>query len=138
MFSGVAKKDFEARVREFDRLPSAEPETALPGLRKALRDRNNYLVSKAANVVADLAMADLVPELVEAYGRFFVDAKKRDPRCWAKIACAKALRDLGYRGANVFLLGIEQIQMEPVWGGGTRQRRPLTRGLLDGFGRLSD
>ena len=126
----MAKKDFEEKVRTVDRLRSVQREIAIPALRKALRDRNNYLVSKAAAVAADLTVSELVPDLVEAYGCFFADASKNDPQCWAKIACAKALRDVGHRDADVFLRGIEHIQMEPVWGGQQDSAGPLRAACL--------
>ncbi len=126
----MPKKDFEERVREVDRLRSVEREIAIPALRKALRDRNNYFVSKAATVGGELMASELVPDLLEACDRFFVDAPTKDPQCWAKIACAKALRDLGHRDADVFLRGVEHIQMEPVWGGEQDSAGPLRAACL--------
>jgi HEAT repeat protein len=54
---------------------------------------------------------------VAAFDRFFDNPAKSDPQCWAKNALAKALKDLGHTGAEVFLRGIAHFQMEPVWGG---------------------
>jgi hypothetical protein len=90
---------------------------AIEPLRKALHDRSNYFVSKAAALAAELAMQDLIPDLVEAFDRFMVDPVKSDPQCWAKNAIAKALKDLGYSDTDFFLRGIKHIQLEPVWGG---------------------
>ncbi len=90
---------------------------AVDPLRKALHDRSNYFVSKAAALTAELGMQDLIPDLFHAFGRFMIDPVKSDPQCWAKNAIAKALKDLGYSDAAFFLRGIKHIQLEPVWGG---------------------
>jgi HEAT repeat protein len=113
----VSKRAFEEKIREVERLRSAPGADARAALAKALRNRNNYLVSKAAAVVSDLQLADLIPELVAAFDRFLEDGVKSDPQCWAKVAVAKALKELGHRDAGVFLRGAGHVQMEPVFGG---------------------
>jgi hypothetical protein len=85
-------------------------------LRKALHNRNNFLVSKAAKLVADGEAATLLPEVLAAYDRFFVDAAKTDPKCWAKEALAKALVKLEHPGKDVYLRGLRHHQMEASWG----------------------
>jgi HEAT repeat protein len=96
-------------------LPS--PDTAVDHLRKALKDRSNFLVSKAAALVGELRLKALAPDLLHAFDRFMIDAAKSDPQCWAKVAIVKALKDLNHDDPAVFLRGIEHAQMEPVWGG---------------------
>jgi HEAT repeat protein len=113
----VSKRAFEEKVQQIQQLRSAPGPAAQASLAKALKNRNNYLVSKAAAVVADLQLAELIPDLVAAFDRFLKDAPKSDPQCWAKIALAKALKELGHRDAGVFLRGIAHIQREPVFGG---------------------
>src|SRR5262249_1681220 len=92
------------------------PETA-GAVHKALRDRNNYAVSKAAPLAAELNLHGLIPDLLSAFDRFLADPIKSDPQCWAKNAIAKALKDLGHRGPEVFLRGLTHVQLEPVMGG---------------------
>ena len=92
------------------------PEAAEP-LRKALRDRSNYLVAKAASKVGELRLEPLIPDLVSAFDRFMTDPVKTDPQCWAKNTIAKTLKDLNHDDPAVFLRGIGHIQMEPVYGG---------------------
>jgi len=94
----------------------AGPETE-KALRKALQDRNNYVVSKAAAVVSGLGLAQLVPDLLAAYDRFFTDPVKTDPQCWAKTALIKALADLSHDDSATYLRGLRHVQHEPVWGG---------------------
>jgi HEAT repeat protein len=89
---------------------------ALDLLRKALNNRNNFLVSKAARLVADAEAAALLPEVLAAYERFFHDPAKTDPKCWAKEALAKALVKLEHRGKDVYLRGLRHHQMEASWG----------------------
>ncbi|MEX2299312.1 MAG: HEAT repeat domain-containing protein [Bryobacterales bacterium] len=113
----MSKGAFEEKIREIERLRSVPGPATQSSLVKALNNRSNYLVSKAAAVVADLQLAELVPNLITAFDRFLVDAVKTDPQCWAKIAIAKALKDLGHRDAGVFLRGAGHIQLEPVFGG---------------------
>src|SRR5271165_3124561 len=111
----MSKQAFDQKLAALEELRSAE--NPAPALRKALKDRNNYYVAKAASIVAQRQLADLTPDLLAAMDRFFSDAVKTDPQCWAKNALIKALKDLGHHGPAVYLRGIEHIQLEPVWGG---------------------
>jgi hypothetical protein len=95
-------------------VPDAE---GMEKVRRALGNQNNYLVAKAARIVSDYALADLLPEVLSAYARFFVDPVKSDPQCWAKNALVKALVKLQCRDAVVYLRGLRHTQEEPVWGG---------------------
>ena len=86
-------------------------------LRKMLAHRNNFLVSKAAALVADHELFALVPDVVAAYERFFHDAVKSDPHCWAKNALSKAMVKLEFQEAAPYIRGLRHHQLEPVWGG---------------------
>lgn len=112
----MSKQAFDARIAAIEALRASGPDAAVT-LQNALRDRNNFLVAKAAAVVADLSMAELSPYLIGAFERFLHDAAKTDPQCWAKIAIAKALKDLAHTDREIFLKGLKHIQLEPVWGG---------------------
>jgi HEAT repeat protein len=111
----VSKEAFEDKITAIEALRS-DPKNALEPLRKALRDRNNFLCAKAAALSADLLLIDLIPELLMAFERFLKDLVKTDPKCWAKEAIVKALKDLGHEDAAVYLRGLAHIQMEPSWG----------------------
>lgn len=110
------KQAYERKLEGLAALRSGSPEAAVEPLRKALKDRSNYLVSKAAALAGDLRLKELIPDLLAAFDRFMVDPAKTDQQCWAKNAIAKALKDLGHDDPAVFLRGIEHVQMEPVWG----------------------
>jgi HEAT repeat protein len=110
----------------------ADPQNAVVPLRKALKDRSNYAVGKAAAIVGHLALRELIPDLVAAFNRFFADAVKSDPQCWAKNAIVKALKDLGHDDPDLYLRGMRHVQMEPVWGG-----RADSAGTLRGASALA-
>jgi hypothetical protein len=111
-------RSFERELAQLEALSGQVPdEDGITRIRKALGNENNYLVAKAAKIVADHELADCLPEVLTAYDRFFVDAVKRDPQCWAKNALVKALVKLECRDAAVYLRGLRHTQEEPVWGG---------------------
>lgn len=111
------KKDaVEEKIAAIEALRQA-PATALEPLRKALRDRNNLVGSKAAAVAGDLLLRELIPDVLVAFDRFLKDSVKTDPNCWAKNAIVKTLKDVGHEDPEVYLRGIAHVQMEPVWGG---------------------
>ncbi len=112
------KPGFDQKIEALDALRScpASPST-IEHLRKALKDRNNYISSKATAIAAELGLRDLVPDLAAAFHHFIVDPVKSDPQCWAKNAIVKALKDLDYSEADLFVAGLKHFQFEPVWGG---------------------
>ena len=124
----MAKQAFEKKLAGLEALRHAsDPAAVRDPLRKALKDRNNYLVSKAAAIAGDRRIEELTDDLIAAFDRFFADPVKSDPQCWAKNAIAKALKDLGCRQASVFVRGIDHVQLEPVWGrraDSAQRRRP--------------
>jgi hypothetical protein len=118
-----ATRAFEAELGEIEslrallRTATAATAEQVQYLKKSLAHRNNYLVSKVARVVAEAELAVLLPEVLAAYDRFFVDAAKTDPQCWAKNELSKALVKLAHRSKDAYLRGMRHHQMEPVWGG---------------------
>lgn len=92
-------------------------DAVVAALRKALRDRVNVIVAKAAALSAELQLRALLPDLLQAFARLFDKPLESDPQCWGKNAVTKALKDLGHAESAIFLRGLRHIQMEPVWGG---------------------
>ncbi len=86
-------------------------------IKKSLTNRSNFLVAKAARLAEDAGLGELMPELLAAYDRFFTNAEKSDPQCWAKNALSRALAKLECRDKDVFLRGLRHEQLEPTWGG---------------------
>lgn len=111
------KEAFERKLEALAALRDAAPEDAVAPLRKALKDRSNYAVKKAAELVGELRLTALIPDLAAAFDRCMTDATKTDPQCWAKTAIVKTLKDLNHDDPAVFLRGLEHVQMEAVWGG---------------------
>jgi hypothetical protein len=113
---------FEKELAEIEALGEALKVTGAPNadqvqqLRKSLTHRNNFIVSKAARLIADAQLTALLPEVLTAFDRFFNDAAKTDPKCWAKEALAKALVKLEHRSKDAYLRGMRHHQMEASWG----------------------
>ncbi len=112
----MSKQAFEKKLAGIETIRSLPDEGAILLLRKSLRDRNNYVVGKAARMAGERQLQALRPDLLEAFDRFLLDGAKTDPQCWAKNDIAKALKDLDHSDAEVFTRGIRHVQMEPVWG----------------------
>jgi HEAT repeat protein len=120
-----ATRGFDKELAELEALSEALKATSAPDaaqidyLRRALAHRNNFLVAKAAKLVADTELFALLQQVIAAYERFFEDASKTDPQCWAKNALIKTLVKLEHRQKDAYLRGLCHHQMEAVWGGVT-------------------
>jgi HEAT repeat protein len=126
------KRKFDEQLVALDALRRQPPEATIEPLRKALAHRNNYVVAKAADLVREFSLAQLTPELLTAFDRFFPDPIRTDPQCWAKNAISRALAAVEYQDAAAYLRGMRHIQLEPVWGG-----RSDTAGTLRGICALA-
>src|SRR5690348_14316332 len=94
---------------ELDRLSKfrdADPAAAIPALRKALGDRINLIVAKAAKIAGERQFQELTPDLLRAFERLLENAVERDQQCWGKNAIATALKDLGHTESAPFLRGM--------------------------------
>lgn len=111
------KKAFEAQIAGVEALREAPDNERITALRKALTQRNNFLVAKAADLVREFHHADLIPDLLKAFDRFFDNPEKTDPQCWAKNAISRALAAFELQDEEILLRGMHHIQLEPVWGG---------------------
>ena len=136
-----SSRGFDKELAELEALAESvragpAPDAAtIEHLRKALAHRNNFLVAKAAKLVADAEVFALLPEVLAAFDRFFIDAEKTDPQCWAKNALSKALVKLEHRQKDAYLRGLRHHQLEPVWGGSSDTagalRGTCTHALVD-------
>ena len=114
----MAQRGFDEQMAALDALKGRELDAdAVALIKKSLANRSNFIVSKAARLAQDNALADLLPDLLAAYNRFFTNAEKTDPQCWAKNALSRALAKLGCHDKDVFLRGLHHHQLEPTWGG---------------------
>ena len=113
----MARGKVEQQVEALSRLRAAPRAEAHAGLERALRDRSNLVVAKAATVAGELGLAVLTADLLAAFDRLLEHSAERDPQCWGKNALAKALVALGHDDPAPYLRGVRHTQMESVWGG---------------------
>jgi HEAT repeat protein len=112
-----SKRAFEAQIGALEALREAPQESRIEPLRKALTQRNNFIVAKAADLAREFNLHDLIPDLLKAFDRFFENSEKSDPQCWAKNAIGRTLAAFEIQEPEVFLRGMRHIQLEAVWGG---------------------
>jgi hypothetical protein len=124
----MANRRIEEQLEKLSSLRGVPRAEATIAIHKALSDRVNLVVAKAANLAAELNIMEAVPDLLRAFDRLFEDPAKRDQQCWGKNAVAKALKEMEYRESAPYLRGAVHIQMEPVWGGQEDTAGPL-RGI---------
>jgi HEAT repeat protein len=111
-------RSFERELAQLEAMSGRVPDAVgIERVRRALESENNYLVAKASNLVVAHGLMALLPDVLAAFHRFFIDPVKSDPQCWAKNALVKALVKLECRDATVYLRGLRHTQEEPVWGG---------------------
>ena len=114
----MPNRAFDEQLAALEALKGRELDAdALTLINKSLGHRNNYIVGKAARLAEDNSLADLLPDLLAAYDRFFTNPEKTDPQCWAKNGLSRALARLECRDKDVFLRGLRHHQMEPTFGG---------------------
>ena len=84
-----------------------------PLLRQSLADQSNYIVERAADLIAEANRRDLIGSLVEAYRRLTTNPLKTDPGCVGKTAIVRDLVSLDHDDAELFRNGIIYEQPEP-------------------------
>lgn len=113
----VPSRKIEEQLAALSELrPSTDAVLAAEMLRKCLAGNMGLVVARAAKKAAELGCRMLIPELLNAFDRMFVNPAKVDPQCWAKNALAEALVAFDYRESAPYLRGATYVQMEAVWG----------------------
>jgi hypothetical protein len=97
--------------------PTADRAAQNVAIKQALENKHFRVVARAAVLAGERSLRERIPDLMSAYARFLSDPVKRDPKCTAKQAIARALVDLDCAEVEFFLEGIRYRQLEPVWGG---------------------
>ena len=110
-------RGLDAKLNRLRSLRHERAEEAIGELRKSLGDSSNLVVAEAAEIIGTRLFAELAADVAGAFARFMIEPEKSDKRCRAKIAIVEALNKLDYPEEEVFLQGIQHVQMEPVWGG---------------------
>ena len=85
-------------------------------LRPYLANRSNLVVAKAAKIVLESRLTELVPEIVAACERLMKDPAKLDKRCAAVTEITAALYEFDYREPEVYLRGLHHVQKEASFG----------------------
>jgi hypothetical protein len=114
----MAKSDpMERALDRLGELRHAEaPETVTEEVRQFLRNRSNLVVAKAAEIVRQLGIATLTPDMVTAFNKLMADAPRLDKRCAAVTEIVSALYELNYDEPAPYLRGLQHIQMEASFG----------------------
>ena len=108
----------KAKIAQLHALSAADDATAIAVISKALTDRSNYIIAKAAGIAAERYLVALIPQLLAVFDRLLRPATD-DVLGLGKNAVAKALKELDLREPAAFLRGLHYIQLEPAWGAPT-------------------
>ncbi len=111
----------------------AKSPAAVADLRRALEDRSNYVVKKAAQLIDAAKLKSLTSELAAAYERLTIDPEKSDPGCLGKLAVMQALVNLEYQDADFYRRGLKYRQVEGLWRGEDDPAAELRGAAAAGF-----
>ncbi len=107
----------ESALNALGDLRSADsPQQVKKELRGYLGHRSNLVVAKAAKIIRELRVSELVPELVGAFHRLMADPARLDKRCAALTEIASALYQLDCSQPDVYLRGLRHVQKEASFG----------------------
>lgn len=113
----MPKASIDEQLDQLDTLDFSSPENAgLDELQKALNNKNNRLVAKAARLCSEHHIYSCSEQLKHVF-HYFVDKADKDKGCYAKKAIVKALYELDVIDSEFYTSAIQYRQMEPVWGG---------------------
>lgn len=108
----------ESALVRLDEIPLRTPE-GRKEMAKALAAKSNLVVAKAARITGDAQWTELTEDLAAAFDRFIRRGAEGDKGCAALMAIARALFNMDYDDAQLYLRGVSHVQMEPTWGGST-------------------
>jgi HEAT repeat protein len=121
----TSAKSVDERLRRLAELKPLPPESAKAEIRKALSDKTGLVVAKAANLVGEMKLQELIPDLVSAFTAHSLNPERTDKGCMAKIAIVRALHDLDCDDTEIFEKGLTYVQLESTWGGKEDTAIPL-------------
>ncbi len=133
----AGRKSTESQLAELAAIePDPTTEAAVATLRAALGSRSNFVVARAAEIVAEWQLMGFGPEMNEAFRQYMIDPLRRDPTCVAKQALAEAGAQTGTLDEAVYLAGLAHRQLEPVYGGREDTAAALRATCAVGLARL--
>lgn len=94
-------------------------------LLESFQTQPGIVVANAAKLAAQWQVADLAAALRDAFYRLSEDGLNDDPQCWGKVAIIKALHELAWQDANVYMQGCQTVQPEPIYGGKEDSAAPV-------------
>lgn len=104
-----------ARLQALD--ASADPEEMDATLRAGLASGSAQVITKAAQVAAELGKATACADLEAACARLLDRPAKADPGCLAKTAIVETLAGFEAHCPDLYRGCLQHVQMEPVFGG---------------------
>src|SRR5688572_27706047 len=107
------KRSVEEQLLHLKSLRGRTDPEARAELLGAIHDKNNLVVARAAEVIGEGAVRELIPELEKAFGRLLSGG---DKGCTALTAIATALHALEATTQEVWLKGIRHVQKEASFG----------------------
>lgn len=107
-------KSIDEQIATLEALRQNPTPDASAEIHKALGNKSNVVVAKAAKVAGTLNLKQLADALAEAFHRLLGPG---DKGCLAATAIMKTLVSLEADDEDVFLAGAKHVQMEPTWGG---------------------
>lgn len=105
----------EAALAQLDDIPLRTP-AGEAAFRKALAAKSNLVVAKAARLIGSAQWIELNEEMAAAFHRMIAKGAAADKACAAMIAIARALVESDYDAPDLFLQGIQHVQMEASYG----------------------
>lgn len=108
-------KEALQKVSELRSSGSSEKNIATLGT--IIKKQAGMVVAKAAEVASEWNAPELAQALHDAFYRLNETGLDGDPQCWGKTAIIKALYDLAWQDAKIFVDGCKTVQLEPVYGG---------------------
>jgi HEAT repeat protein len=121
-----ASTKIDQQLRQLEAIGASLPDDeAVAQVRRYLGNRSSVVVARAAALLAGVADDDLEVDLVAAFHRFMKDPARTDKGCIAKLALIEALRASHDPDAEIFLVGMRHVQLEPTWGGQVDTAAPL-------------
>jgi HEAT repeats len=105
----------ESALAQLDDIPLRTPAGKV-AFTKALAAKSNLIVAKAARLIGNAQWIELNPEMVAAFNRMIAKGAAVDKACAAMIAIARALVQSDFDAPDLFLRGINHVQMEASFG----------------------
>ena len=100
-------------------------EATVAALLELIQIQPGIVVGNAAKFVAQWQAAELAAPLRDAFYRLSEDGLNDDPQCWGKVAIIRALHELAWQDAGVYVKGCRTVQPEPIYGGQEDSAAPV-------------